>query len=208
MSENRDTGHRFVPMRRVIMVALLVVSCSPTDEAATPTSSTSPPPTTTTTAPPTTTTEARAAFELSSPAFEDGAPIPGDYTCDGADVSPELSVVGIPTGAESIVLIADDPDAPLGTWDHWVEFDIPADAGRLDIERDTGALGVQGVNSWNLSGYGGPCPPGGESHEYSFTVYALDSILGLPAGVESGPVYSAMAGHVLGSVVLTGTYAR
>lgn len=123
-------------------------------------------------------------------------------------MSPELDVAGIPPGAESLVLIVDDPDAPLGTWDHWVEFDIPAASGSVDIERGTGWVGVQGVNSWNLTGYRGPCPPDGEEHKYIFTVYALDEMLGLPEGVDSSQVYAAMEGNVISSDKLTGTFSR
>lgn len=161
-----------------------------------------------TTLPETTTTTVAAEFGISSPAFADGAPIPVEHTCDGADVSPELNIVGIPESAESIVLIVDDPDAPLGTWDHWVEFDISAETSPIAIAEGAGSVGVQGVNSWNLPGYNGPCPPQGEEHEYVFTVYALDSFLDLAAGVDSQQVYPAMDGRILDSVELTGTYSR
>lgn len=134
--------------------------------------------------------------------------MPRDYTCDGADVSPRLVITGIPTSTQSLALIVNDPDAPLGTWDHWVEFNIPAGADSLELSRDSEPIGVQGVNSWNLPGYMGPCPREGEEHHYVFTVYALDTTLDLPSRVESSPVYSAMEGHVIERRDLTGTYGR
>jgi hypothetical protein len=96
----------------------------------------------------------------------------------------------------------------LGTWDHWVEFDIVSEANFLEVPRDSGPIATQGLNSWHLPGYQGPCPPEGEEHQYMFTVYALDTALDLSAGVESALIYSAMEGHILDSVVLTGTYPR
>jgi Raf kinase inhibitor-like YbhB/YbcL family protein len=197
-------------MRRFVLVALLVVSCSPTEETATPSSSTSTTQATTTTTITTTTTPTteREPFGVSSPSFEHGAPIPRDHTCDGADVSPELDIVGIPPSTQSLAIIVDDPDAPLGTWDHWVEFNIVSESNFLDVQRASEPIGTQGLNSWHLTGYRGPCPPEGEDHEYRFTVYALETTLDLPSGVESGPLYSAMEGHILTSAVLTGTYSR
>lgn len=198
-------------MRRILLVAFLVVACSPAGEAApitstsTTTSTTQP---TTTTIPPTTTTTEIPDFEVSSPSFADGEPIPSAHTCDGADVSPGLSVVGVPEDAESLVLIVDDPDAVLGTWDHWVEFNITPMEGSLQIPPASRSVAIPAANSWNLTGYKGPCPPEGEAHEYSFTVYALDTTLDLPPGVESEPIYSAMEGHVIDSASLTGNYAR
>jgi Raf kinase inhibitor-like YbhB/YbcL family protein len=197
-------------MRRFLLVALLVVSCSPSDEAAprsTTTPATQPTTTTTTTIAATTTTE-QLPFGVSSPSFEHGTSIPPEHTCDGADVSPELDIVGIPASTQSLAIIVDDPDAPLGTWDHWVVFDIVSRANSLEVPRDSTPRGVQGVNSWHLTGYMGPCPPEGEAHEYMFTVYALDTTLELPSGVDSGPVYAALEGHVITSAVLTGTYGR
>lgn len=123
-------------------------------------------------------------------------------------MSPELDIVGIPTSTQSLALVVDDPDAPLGTWDHWVVFDIESPTDTLKVPRDSTSIGVQGVNSWHLTGFMGPCPPEGEEHEYIFTVYALDTTLDLPSGVDSGPVYSAMEGHVIASAVLTGIYSR
>jgi hypothetical protein len=155
-----------------------------------------------------TTTTTLPDFGVTSPAFEDGAAIPTELTCDGADVSPELNIVGLPQRTQSIVVIVDDPDAPLGTWIHWVESDIAAAPGPFDLPRDTPRLGIEAVNSWNLVGYMGPCPPAGEEHRYVFTIYAIDDFLDLPAGVDSDSVRTAMDGHVVDSAELTGVYGR
>jgi len=194
-----------------VVIALLLAACSPADESAEIeliTTTTTAPPTTTTTATASTVTAQPASFIVSSPAFGDGEPIPEVYTCDGSDVSPELVIEGLPVGTQSLVLIVDDPDAPIGTWDHWVEFDIPAEPGSYVVERDSGPVGLQAVNSWNLPGYGGPCPPQGEEHRYVFTVYAVDGLLDLPAGVDSKVVYETMEGRVIDSVQLSGLYGR
>ncbi|MGD2043872.1 MAG: YbhB/YbcL family Raf kinase inhibitor-like protein [Acidimicrobiia bacterium] len=197
-------------MRRflVLVTALAVVACSPSDgdaESATIESLE----TTTTTAPETTTSSTSRPFGVTSPEFSDGGAIPTEFTCDGADVSPPLEIVGIPEGTESLVILVDDPDAPVGTWDHWVEFDIVTGPGPFDVPRDTGPLGVQGSNSWNLEGYGGPCPPAGdEAHTYHFHVYAVGGLLDLPTGVDGATVRTAMEGRVIDSVELTGTYSR
>jgi Raf kinase inhibitor-like YbhB/YbcL family protein len=143
-------------------------------------------------------------MELSSPAFSPNGPIPARYTCDGADVSPELRVEGIPEGAAALVLIMDDPDAPGRTWDHWVAYDIePVER----IEQGVGNVGTGGVNSWKKTGYGGPCPPSG-THRYFFKVLALDEVLGLGEGEDKATVLAATVGHVLAEATLMGTYAR
>lgn len=143
-------------------------------------------------------------MQLTSTAFEDGGPIPQQYTCDGRDVSPPLSLADVPAGARSLALVMDDPDAPRGTWDHWVAFDLPVVD---DIAEDAGPLGTDGENSWGRLGYGGPCPPGG-THRYFFTVYALDTELGLAAGATKTELLDAMEGHVLAAATLMGRYGR
>lgn len=198
-----------------MIVALVLAACStnaapdeqPTTSttATTPTTTLQPSPTTTTTA---TTTTTLPAFDVSSPAFADGEEIPREFTCDGADVSPALHVVGIPPTAESLVVIVEDPDAPLSTWYHWVEFDIVPESSTRDISRDAGSVGTRGANSWNLTGYRGPCPPEGEEHRYVFKVFALNSRLDLPEGVEAPQVYTAMEDRIIFTTELTGTYAR
>lgn len=156
---------------------------------------------TTSTAPAAVPTE-EATMRLTSTAFAEGATIPAEHTCDGEDVSPPLQIDGIPETTETLVLIVDDPDAPAGTWDHWVAFDI---APAPEIPRDVGALGIAGVNSFGTTGYGGPCPPSG-SHRYVHQVYALDTALGLPEGATRAEVLEAMEGHVLAEATLTGLY--
>jgi Raf kinase inhibitor-like YbhB/YbcL family protein len=143
-------------------------------------------------------------MELTSPSFEPGGAIPGIFTCDGDDVSPELDISGIPTGTITLVLVMDDPDAPGGTWDHWVVYDVPP---RSTIPEDVESPGVGGNNSWNRTGYGGPCPPSG-THRYFFRILALDEMLGLPAGADKATVLAAAQGHVLAEATLMGTYAR
>lgn len=142
-------------------------------------------------------------MKLTSRAFEHEQPIPSRFTCDGEDVSPELTIAGIPEGVAAFVLIMDDPDAPVGTWDHWVAYDIDPVAA---IPEDVGELGTGGLNSWKRTGYGGPCPPSG-THRYFFKVYALDAPLGLAEGATKAQVINAMGGHVLAEAVLMGTYA-
>ena len=188
----------------IIVVAVLLASCSPDAEPAETTLAD----TTTTTRAEITTTTVAPPFGVSSPAFAEGAGIPTVHTCDGSDMSPELNVVGIPEGTNSIVVIVDDLDAPLGTWDHWVEYDIPTTGGSLVIPGGADQAGVPGINSWNLEGYKGPCPPPGEQHTYHFRLYAIQGKLGLPHGVDSATVREAMEGVVLDEVELTGTYAR
>ncbi len=141
---------------------------------------------------------------LTSPVFAQDEAIPLQFSCDGDDISPELAWAGIPDGAASLVLILDDPDAPVGTWDHWLLFDMPPDLEGLP---QGGTAGTDGNNSWNRIGYGGPCPPGG-THRYFFKLYALDTTLDLPAGTAKGALETAMEGHILGQVELMGTYTR
>jgi len=142
-------------------------------------------------------------MEVTSPAFEDGGPIPEQFTCDGADESPELRIAGLPEATASLVLIMDDPDAPGGTWDHWVAYDIEP-AGT--IPENVGSLGTGGLNSWNRLGYRGPCPPGG-THRYFFRVLALDGALGPAEGATKDEVLTAVEGRVLAEATLMGTFS-
>ncbi len=148
---------------------------------------------------------------VTSPAFEWMKAIPSKYTCDGADVSPPLAWQGVPEGARSIVLICDDPDAPAGTWVHWVCYDIPPTVDSLaenQPKADTLACGgKQGMTDFRRVGYGGPCPPGG-THRYFFKVYALDTMLNLPAGNTQTDIEKAMKGHVKAQGELVGVYSR
>lgn len=144
-------------------------------------------------------------FTLSSSAFVHEGMLPSKYTCDGEDMSPPLSWSGVPEGTRSLALTMDDPDAPRGTWDHWVAFNIsPTLHG---VEEGTEPSGVAGKNSGGKKGYGGPCPPSG-THRYFFHLYALDTELPLEEGATKQDVLAAMEGHVLGSAELMGTYQR
>ncbi len=147
---------------------------------------------------------AMVEMTLTSPVFAQDEAIPLVFSCDGDDISPELIWSGIPETAVSLVLIMDDPDAPVGTWDHWLLFNMPPDLEGLP-QGET--AGTDGNNSWNRTGYGGPCPPGG-THRYFFKLYALDTILDLPTGTAKGALEAAMDGHILGQVELMGTYTR
>lgn len=154
------------------------------------------------------------AFSLTSPAFKDGATIPVKHTCDGADVSPLLAWSGAPQGTAGFALIADDPDAPAGTWVHWVVYNLPASTSELSeniAKTETlPSLGgvLQGRNDFGRPGYGGPCPPPGPAHRYFFKLYALDARLSLRPGARKQDLEGAMQGHVLATTQLLGSYAR
>jgi len=145
-------------------------------------------------------------LELSSPAFTDGGGIPGRYTCDGENVSPPLEIGGVPGDAVSLVLTVDDPDAPMGVWDHWVVWDIPPDTSAI-AEGSLPAGSVEGLNSFKKHKYGGPCPPSG-THRYFFKLYALDAKLDLTPDSKKADVEKALEGHVLAQTQLTGTYRK
>jgi Raf kinase inhibitor-like YbhB/YbcL family protein len=146
-------------------------------------------------------------FELTSSAFAQGEAIPVKYTCDGEDISPPLRWSDPPASTQSFALIADDPDAPVGTWVHWVLFNLPAETRELP-EQATPPGGSQGgKNSWKRTGYGGPCPPGG-THRYFFKLYALDTMLDLAAGATKEQLLKAMEDHILGQAEVMGTYSR
>ena len=143
---------------------------------------------------------------ISTPAFGNGQPIPDRHTADGADTSPQLDITGVPDGAVSFALIMDDPDAPMGTWVHWVVWSIPATTTTLP-EGGLPDGAVEGQNSWGRSGYGGPAPPSG-THRYFFKLYALDIDLDLPTSTDKNGLLQAVEGHVLARAQVMGTYAR
>jgi len=149
---------------------------------------------------------------LTSIAFTFGDTIPKEYTGDGADVSPPLAWTDAPKGTEAFVLICDDPDAPVGTWVHWVLYDIPA--ARTNLPKAVPAtavvpdIGRHGRNDFRRLGYGGPAPPPGKHHRYFFTLYALGQPTGLPAGHTKSELLHAIKGHVLAEGQLMGTYER
>jgi Raf kinase inhibitor-like YbhB/YbcL family protein len=145
---------------------------------------------------------------MGSPAFGMGGPIPAKYTCDGEGKSPPLAWANLPQGTQSVALLVDDPDAPHGTFTHWVYFNIPTATSVLaeDAATNIPVLGVQGKNSKGEKGWAPPCPPSG-THHYHFKVYALRSVLTLAEPTE-GDVMQAMRGRILGQGELIGTYAR
>lgn len=157
--------------------------------------------------------EPSASFELTSTAFSYGEPIPVKYSCDGEEISPPLAWGNPPEGTQSLALIMDDPDAPVGTWDHWILFNIPTNTYGLEENLPiTGAnqnpeLISVAKNSWGRNDYGGPCPPGG-THRYFFKLYALDTTLSLDQNTDKNQVLSAMDGHVLVESELMGTFSR
>jgi Raf kinase inhibitor-like YbhB/YbcL family protein len=155
-------------------------------------------------------TELELAIESS--AFEMEGTIPKRYTCDGGDVSPPLSWSEPPAGTQSLVLICDDPDAPIGTWDHWVLFNIPAAVRSLPegvaADEVIEGVGTHGTNSWRRLGYGGPCPPEGPAHRYYFKLYALDTALDLDPGADKQDVEKAMTEHILAQGQLMARYGR
>ena len=152
------------------------------------------------------------SIELSSTAFQPGATIPKQFTGDGANQSPPLRWSEPPSGTKSLALICDDPDAPRGTWVHWVVFNLPAQTRELEEGvPTTGTLGngaKQGKNDFGNVGYGGPAPPKGNPHRYFFTLYALDVVVDLPPGATKANLLDAMKGHILAEGQLMGTYGR
>ncbi len=149
---------------------------------------------------------------VTSPAFDNETPIPSRYTCDGQDVSPPLEWTTGPVGTESYALIMDDPDAPGGTWVHWIAWNIkdtklPEDERNQALAETPLGQISHGTNSWDRIGYGGPCPPSG-THRYFFKVYALDRELDLGPETTKQALVAAMEGHILARGELMGTYAR
>ena len=159
--------------------------------------------------------EKTMTFLLTSPAFKNDERIPKPYTGEGADTSPPLEWGHPPAATKSFALLCDDPDAPAGTWDHWVLWNLPGEQRKLpenvakvDTLPDLGGA-RQGKNSWPKIGYNGPMPPKGHgTHHYNFVLYALDAPLDLKAGADKKALLAAMKGHVLGQARLTGTYSR
>jgi Raf kinase inhibitor-like YbhB/YbcL family protein len=146
-----------------------------------------------------------AGFELTSEAFEAGARIPERHTCDGEDVSPHLAWSAPPDGTRALALIMDDPDAPMGTFTHWVAWELdPAGNGLEEGE----APPSEGRNDFGNRGYGGPCPPPGGPHRYFFRLHALDLEPPVEAGAGRKQLEAAIEGHVLGTAELMGTYER
>ncbi len=154
-------------------------------------------------------------FTLTSSNFQHNQPIPAKHSCEGQDLSPTLKWDGVPSATKSFALICDDPDAPVGSWVHWVIYGIPANTTELPesvAKTDTVAAqgnAKQGMNDFGRVGYGGPCPPRGHgAHHYHFRLYALDTELSLPTRATRRQLESAMKGHILAQAELVGTYER
>ena len=149
-------------------------------------------------------------FKLITSAFEEGGSIPKLYTCEGADVSPSLEWSDEPRDTKSYALIADDPDAPAGAWNHWLLWDIPASVHALAQGFKPGKLAVSGANDFGKPGYGGPCPPRGHGpHRYFFKIYALDvESLNLRGGARRADLDRALRGHILAQSQYMGRYER
>ncbi|ULQ53315.1 YbhB/YbcL family Raf kinase inhibitor-like protein [Flavihumibacter fluvii] len=144
-----------------------------------------------------------ATLELSSAAFIPGGSIPAKHTCDGKNSSPPLAVKSFPPATKCLALITDDPDAPGGTWVHWVAWNIPVTHHLKENE----CHGIEGMNDFRQSGYGGPCPPSG-THHYHFKVYALDDLLDIPTSAGKPELEKAMNGHIIGFGEIIGLYKR
>jgi len=139
-----------------------------------------------------------------SPAFKDNDSIPIKYTCDGDNINPELQIGDIPRQASSLVLIVEDPDAPIGTWDHWIVWNIPTDISAI---AEDSIPGIEGLNDFNQHHYGGPCPPSGK-HRYFFKLFALDTKLNLDTSARKLELEKAMIGHIVAFGETMGIYAK
>ena len=146
------------------------------------------------------------SMQVTSSAFSEGGKIPPIYTCDDQNVSPPLEWTGVPTNTVSLALIMDDPDAPSGTWVHWVLYNLPS--GLTSLEQGKNGGGTEGKNDFSKIGYGGPCPPKGSNHRYFIKIYALDTQLELKAGATKAQLENAMKGHILAQGQLMGRYER
>jgi Raf kinase inhibitor-like YbhB/YbcL family protein len=154
----------------------------------------------------------KRSMEITSPSFKNGDRIERQFTADGVNQSPSLQWSNVPPASKSLALICDDPDAPMGTWVHWVVYNMPPDLSGLDQaippEKTLRKGGTHGTNSFHKLGYGGPSPPPGKPHRYFFKLFALDKMLALPAGADAKALGSAMNGHILAQAQLMGIYGR
>jgi Raf kinase inhibitor-like YbhB/YbcL family protein len=155
----------------------------------------------------------KVSIALTSSAFAEGAAIPEEYTCQGKDISPPLKWSGVPSESKTLALIMDDPDAPMGTWVHWVLYDLAPSMTDLPEgfsakEHIAAGSGKEGLNDFKRLGYGGPCPPAGKPHRYFFKLYALDTTLDLKPGAKKKDLERAMEKHILAQGQLMATYKR
>jgi Raf kinase inhibitor-like YbhB/YbcL family protein len=149
--------------------------------------------------------ESSSTMTLTSSAFKEGGSIPAKYSCKGENINPPLSITGVPEIAQSLALVMEDPDAPNGTWDHWIVFNI--DPKTTTIEEGREPKGLHGIGSSGNKEYKGPCPPGG-IHRYFFTVYAVDSNLDLPEGVTKKDLLRGLQGHSIAEAKLMGKFSK
>jgi Raf kinase inhibitor-like YbhB/YbcL family protein len=150
-----------------------------------------------------------ASITVTSKSFPSNGPIPIDYTCDGKDVSPQITWSAPPEGTKSLALLVDDPDAPSGTFTHWLVYNLPAETTSLAEGVDPATLGAKvGMNDFEQVRYGGPCPPKMQIHRYRFHLYALNADLDLPDGANRTKVDMTMNGHVLGEGTLYGQFSH
>ena len=156
--------------------------------------------------------DSHGKLDLTTTAFRPAGTIPVQFTCSGENISPSLAWNAAPPRTQSFALIVDDPDAPMGTWVHWVVYNLPASAQRLPERVPSGDAiaggGKQGLNDFPTNGYGGPCPPPGKPHRYFFRLYALDTVLDLRGPIRRKDVDAAMKGHILAQAELMGTFGR
>ena len=156
--------------------------------------------------------ESAMSFSISTPSFSNGGEIPKKFTCDGVDVSPQLSWTEPPAGTKSLALLVDDPDAPVGNWNHWIMWNLPAATRGLPdgVKKETPLPdgSEQGKNDFHKAGYNGPCPPPGKPHRYYFKIFALDTKIDLKPAASKRELESAMKGHVLAQAELMGRYGR
>lgn len=145
-------------------------------------------------------------MKIKSPAFKHTGSIPSKYTCDGKDISPPLEIEEVPEETKSLVLIVDDPDAPVGIWTHWTVWNIDPKVKKIE-EDSIPKGGKEGMTNFGSTGYGGPCPPGGE-HRYFFKLYALDTMLELDSSVEADELEEEMESHIIEKAELVGLYKR
>ena len=138
--------------------------------------------------------------------FGNNGRMPSKYTCEGGNVNPPLEIIGVPKSAKSLVLIMDDPDVPMGNWDHWIVFNIKPSVIRIE-ENSIPTGGIQAKNSWGRNNYGGPCPPMGV-HRYFFKLYALNITLNLDSSAKKGDIEKAMQGFILDKAELVGGYSK
>jgi len=182
----------------VVACVVVLTACSKTESPATPVTPDA--------------EKAAMSIKVTSDAFTEGNPIPVEYTCDGSDISPPLAWSGVPANSKSLALICDDPDAPSGTFVHWVVYSIPAGETQLPKSvpsTPTLANGArQGKNGFGTIGYRGPCPPKGGPHRYFFHIYALDTTIDEAAGAARSSIDRAMKGHIIGEGHVMGTYQR